>query len=387
MCSTPGGTWADVERPCCTYLSADDHIYLGGICSFVFETFVIDLCDRIWHVSSKSRNRFLHAYHGNGPARPPKGKGKSKQNSKASNVVPPPPPVFTGENLGASSSSEQPGRSSSEAFFDGMKAAMTSVKQNDLLESRLEAERSFREQMQSALPVHLSSCAPKLVQEEWDSKVVDSKDLSAFGGVALVAKRDLPTVVARVGQTKRAVAVVTSQPAHDLYMPAAHCKEIFCSIWIQGDSGLTKISVRRFLIQLGMDVQKQVAMNTQDLDTIHENITMHKVVLRFDPVAGWDPKQLRAVIVSDYLMLSMPQSAFSNIIVREDGSATALVHASKVLSLLKKSGEAHVYCKPHVSVVEYHGLEILWLPVSINQPEALKLAKEGETLGLAVCAF
>ena len=52
---------------------------------------------------------------------------------------------------------------------------------------------------------------------------------------------------------------------------------------------------------------------------------------------------LAAIIVSDYLRQFMTDSAFSNIVVRENGSATAMVHTSQVSLLLKCSGEAHVY--------------------------------------------
>eukprot|EP00438_Fugacium_kawagutii_P010859 Skav216243 [mRNA] locus=scaffold20:18896:20062:- [translate_table: standard] len=198
-------------------------------------------------------------------------------------------------------------------------------------------------------------------------------------------KKDIPTVLGRVGQTIRPTAIVTSQPASELYMPAAHCKEVFCSIVVQSDSGPTRVTVKRYLIQLGMDPDSVVTMDTEDLDTIQESITMVKVVVRFDSRGGWDPQMLRAVIVSDYLKQNMPDTAFSSIVVREDGSATALVHASKVTDLLKKSGQAHVYCKPHVSVEQWQGLEILWLPASILHTEAVKMAKEdGTVLGLAV---
>ena len=112
---------------------------------------------------------------------------------------------------------------------------------------------------------------------------------------------------------------------------------------------------------------------------------MIKIVIRFNQLGGWDPKMLRAIIVSDYLRQFMTDSAFSNIVVREDGSATAMVHTSQVSLLLKRSGEAHVYTKPHVDMTEWQNMEILWLPATIVHSEAMKLASDhGSSLGLAV---
>lgn len=84
------------------------------------------------------------------------------------------------------------------------------------------------------------------------------------------------------------------------------------------------------------------------------------------------------------LKLHMPETAFSTMTVREDGSSTALVHSSKVADWKKNSDESHVCSKPHVSVKAWQGMEILWLPSTVLHAEALTLAKEdGATLGLA----
>ena len=348
---------------------------------FVFRIEPIGLYGHEWHVSAKSRNKFMHVFNGNGSSRAAKGSGKSKNKSKEQRSP-----------EGVASSSQQPassvggkGPEVSDAYLEGVRMAMGSIQHSDQSEERLEAERLLREQIRSSLPVHLVSPSPQLVQEEWNAQVVSSQSLSAMGGVAVVPKKEIPEVLRRVGQTSRATAIVTTQPASDLYMPGAPCKEVFCSILVASDSGLAKVAVKRFLIQLGVNPECQVEMDTEGLDTIQESLTMHKVVIRFDARGGWDSKMMRPVIVSDYLKLHMPETAFSTITVREDGSSTALVHSSKVSDLLKKSGKSHVYSKPHVSVKAWQGMEILWLPSTVLHAEALKLAKEdGATLGLAV---
>lgn len=106
------------------------------------------------------------------------------------------------------------GTGSTDATADSIGInALESVQEID---PKVEAERAFREQMLAVLPSHLSSTTPRVVDEEWNVKVVAAHELSAHGGVALVYRKDLPSVVAKVGQTTRATAIVTSQPGHEL---------------------------------------------------------------------------------------------------------------------------------------------------------------------------
>lgn len=278
-CSTPEGTWAEVERTCCKCLCDMNSIYQFGIIFDVFETLFSGLCGCTWHVSAKSRNKRMHSLVGNGPSRAAKGKGKSKQKAAEQNQTADVSQGFAASNP---SSSGGKGKGNSEAFLEGIQSALNTMGSTDKLEERLEAERLFKEQMLGALPSHLASSSPQLVQEEWNTTVTSAQALSAHGGVALVMKKDIPAVVSRIGQTTRATAIVTSQPAAELYMPAAHCREVLCSIIVQSDSGPTRVTVKRYLIQLGMNPDNFVTMDTESLDTIQESITMVKVVVRFD---------------------------------------------------------------------------------------------------------
>ena len=207
--SMPRGNSSALERPCCWCLFA--HVlYFCSVPYLFFEKCNLDLCGLIWCVTSISRNKRMHALHGNGPeSRATKGKTKGKENPK----IPPQP----GSLLSVASSSSQPsfvsgkGKGSEVVATDSVNTnVQPSVVETD---PKAEAERIFREQMLAVLPSHLSANTPQLVAEEWNTKVVLAHELSAHGGVALVHKKDLPSVVARVGQTTRPTAVVTSQPA------------------------------------------------------------------------------------------------------------------------------------------------------------------------------
>ena len=377
----PGGNLSgDGERPCCWHLF-DIVKHLCSVSLLFFVNIHAGFCGYFWHVSSLSRNHTMHSLHGNGSARKgTKGKGKSKQSAPTGQHTVPSSHVATSSDTPYGSGK---GKGSAEPPVD--LTIQTTQLALQAQEARLEAEKDFREQMLAVLPSHLHTASPQLVAEEWNTKIVAAHELTAHGGVALVNKKDIPSVVARVGQTTRPTAIVTSQPASELYMGGAPCKEIFCSLMVSTDSGLSKVLVRRFLIQLGIAANAQVTMETANLTSVKESLTMCKIVLRFNALGGWDPKLLRSIIVSDYLKQFMPESAFSNIVVREDGSATTLVHDSKVADVLKNSGIAHVYCKPHVDVSEWQSMEILWLPHTVAHAEALSLARaHASALGLAI---
>lgn len=240
-----------------------------------------------------------------------------------------------------------------------------------------DAELLFAEQVKSCLPMHLAQLAvPQLLQEEWESPVVPSSELSSKGGVALVKKQELPQVLRQVGQTTRAVAIVTSQPAHELYLTGAPCTAVWCSLQVPTNTGSNVAYVKRYLIQLGMDKDQVVRMDTRDLVEVRQCISTCRVVIRFDQKGGWDVLNMRAVIVSDFLKSAMPESSFESVVVREDGSASALVLHSEVAKLLRRSGHGHVYVKPHVNELAWQDMEILWLPETITHPEALQLANE-----------
>ena len=215
-------------------------------------------------------------------------------------------------------------------------------------------------------------------------KVCLPHELGPKGGVSLVKKNELVQVLRNVGQTTRPTAVVTTQPAHELYKRGAKCSEVWCTIQVPSDSGTTTAYVKRFLIQLGMDPAQAVTMNTQGLEVISQSLTMQKIVIRFDAQGGWDLSAMSAIIVSDMLRSVISETAHGQITIRSDGSATAFVHKTCTEKVLKHSGTSFVFIKPHVSEAAWKDLEILWLPESVTHAEAMNLTKaHPDSLGLA----
>eukprot|EP00971_Amphidinium_carterae_P104033 2060242-Amphidinium_carterae.1 len=80
-----------------------------------------------------------------------------------------------------------------------------------------QAERDFLRAVREALPAaaHVRS-ATKPVQREWQVPICLAKDLGPRGGVAIVPKAELVSTLARVRQTQKPTAILTTQPPHEL---------------------------------------------------------------------------------------------------------------------------------------------------------------------------
>eukprot|EP00971_Amphidinium_carterae_P352349 6492558-Amphidinium_carterae.6 len=93
-------------------------------------------------------------------------------------------------------------------------------KQKSKTPQELEAqqtERDFLRTVREALPAaaHMRS-ATRPVQREWQTPICLAKDLGPRGGVAVVPKAELVATLARVGQTQKPTAILTTQPPHEL---------------------------------------------------------------------------------------------------------------------------------------------------------------------------
>ena len=326
-----------------------------------------------WSPSNVTRNRVKHALEGNGGS--PKGKGPSGKGKQGKGKA------FSGKGK---ASAETQGdvfvlqNHDVETFVDTQQAEIAQ-------HERASNERAFAQEVMANLPAHLSSLhQTQLLQQKWNSTVCLPHELGPRGGVSLIKKHELVQVLKQVGQTTRATAVVTTQPAHELHMRGAPCTEIWCTIRVPTDTGTTTAYVKRYLIQLGMDPSNAVHMETHGLIVVQQSIAMQKVVISFDQKGGWDTATMSAIIVSDLLKSMISETAFDQITIRSDGSATALIHKSCVGQLLRSSGKSHVYIKPHVGEVSWQDIEILWLPATVTHEEALQLCQENaDSLGLA----
>ena len=191
---------------------------------------------RTWKVSRRFRNKLQHALNGNmyGQGKSNKGRGK--------------------HNKGIQYADEQ------QQFSDAIMAAMPIAARNRM--------------------------HPRLLAEEWTAPVVIFTELSSKGGVSIVYKADIPSVLQKVGYTQNATAMVTTQSAQQLGLRAYPCDSITCTLAIQDNDETKHVTVQRFLIQLGFGPKVCKAAIGELVSLTN---TMCKVVLRMPPGFGWTP--------------------------------------------------------------------------------------------------
>lgn len=73
-----------------------------------------------------------------------------------------------------------------------------------------------------------------------------------------------------------------------------------------------------------------------------------------------------SVITVSVLKAVIAENSFGQIVIRSDGSATALVHKSCAETLFQFSGASHIFTKPHVADLAWKDMGILWLFSSLT---------------------
>ena len=87
--------------------------------------------------------------------------------------------------------------------------------------------------------------------------------------------------------------------------------------------------------------------------------------------------------IAKILDARIPSPAYEQILVRQDQSATVLVHESEIWNLLRTSGQEAVFLKLHGSSPLLQEADILWLPVEYSLDDALQLSqKDDSSLGV-----
>lgn len=270
-------------------------------------------------------------------------------------------------------------------YWQGMREGMAmGGEEGEEAAAKRAADRAFAEAMRAAIPEgRARDQATHLIQEEFSAVTCLARELGPRGGVAPCAKAELPATVARVGVTRAPTAIVTSEPAHALYMRGYTCHRVFVTLRVLGEEGPEFVQKWRFLIQLGGG--EPVKFYTEGMPEVREVHTLTKCNIKFHPKGGWDTNRITGFLVADYLKCHLNEYQYENIVVREDGSGTAtvLVYTPQVLSLLRQGGKQHIYVKPNIAELQFGDIEILFLPETFTHGEALHL-NEQEAAALGV---
>ena len=240
----------------------------------------------------------------------------------------------------------------------------------------------FLEEVRSALPEAAKQrTVPTLIQNEWDATVRPYTELDSVGGVSIVPKEMIPDVLRTVGYTLAPTAMLTTQPPAELGLKGYPSTHLACTINVRDDDGQIKeLLVQRHLIQIGFGAHVHKAAAG---DQLVIPLSMHKVVIKLPAAFGWQPDVMTGSSITKILQQHIPAPSFDSLVIRQDQSATCLVHDSEISKLLKASGIKGVFYKLHESSTFMPEPHLLWLPPGFTLDDANSLS-ESETTSLGV---
>ena len=284
-----------------------------------------------WYVSRRCRNRLLHALCGNGA---PKGQNKGKG--------------------GKSSSSSSTDKSETQLFLESVRDALPEA-------ARMRSQTT-------------------LLASEWNVEVVYHQQMTSRGGVCVCPQKELPNVLASVGYTGHAAAVVLVQSPDELGLRAYPRDFIICTLLVPSLNGeIASVRAKRWLVQLGFGPRvEMIAEGTEISMPIH----MLKMVCKLSPLRGWISGFHPAAIFMEQIVAHVPEAAVDSVICRENGTCTFLCHESVSSKLLKASGCNGAFFKVHRDDPSFVELDLFWLPESMSFDESLQLAKHDSARGL-----
>jgi len=163
-----------------------------------------------WCISRKDRNKRMHAACGNGG--PPKGKGRGKHAGKSSNAQAMP---------------------------------INEAVRPDSLED-------IAAQVARVLPqAAVLRAQSELLQSEWDAEVRSHQSLDARGGISLVPKNAIPSVVQRVSYTTHPTAILICEQPDRVGLRGYPRKLVSLQLSAMGPDGQRQIvQVERYLVQM-----------------------------------------------------------------------------------------------------------------------------------------
>ena len=204
--------------------------------------------------------------------------------------------------------------------------------------------------------------------------------MTSRGGVCVCPQKELPNVLASVGYTGHAAAVVLVQSPDELGLRAYPRDFIICTLLVPSLNGeIASVRAKRWLVQLGFGPRvEMIAEGTEISMPIH----MLKMVCKLGPLRGWISGFHPAAIFMEQIVAHVPEAAVESVICRENGTCTFLCHESVSSKLLKASGCNGAFYKVHRDDPSFVELDLFWLPESMSFDESLQLAKHDSARGL-----
>lgn len=245
----------------------------------------------------------------------------------------------------------------------------------------IDEEQIFRTEILNALPAAaILRQQAQLISEDWSVPVRAALELNSQDGVAVVYKSQLATVLRNVGFTRNCVAILTTQPASQLYLKNYPSQEVWIRVHVRTEEGeLKEVSIKRYLIQLGFGRPVQQLTIGREIEISESMIRM---TIKLPSWCGWSQEAVKGSTITTLLAQHINIHAIEALQVREDQSATFLTHQSFVKPLMQASGKDGIFVKVHPSCEAMFATELYWLPEEINFEDPLALAGHESALGL-----
>eukprot|EP00971_Amphidinium_carterae_P063900 1264912-Amphidinium_carterae.3 len=199
----------------------------------------------------------------------------------------------------------------------------------------VDPEAEYRQRVLQSLPQAAKRRAQTLLGGAWNASIVRPEELGPQGGVAYVPKQMVPDVLARVQHTLRPCAIITSQPATELHLPAYHSERIYVDLHVPSGAGLEVARVAKWITQLGFGAP---VLPQEDGPIFNIQAYTRKMVAKFRSTQQYHLPELTPLLLSTMLLEHITQEAFHSILVRDNKSATFWVADTQTEALLRASG-------------------------------------------------
>ena len=199
---------------------------------------------------------------------------------------------------------------------------------------------------------------PKLVPEEWNAPTL----LYTKGGVSLVPKEAIPSVMRSLGFTAAATAMLITAIPSTLGLGSYPHSQVECTIVLNDNSEEKEVRVSRWCVQLGFTAH---VFRVAEGPKISLAQTMLRMVCKQLEEFGW-PSECRARNITGVLEKhGISLVGISEVQVRSDISNTFLAHTNLAKSILQLSGLDGTFFKVHAdSQADFAMVDtfLVWLP-------------------------
>ena len=264
-------------------------------------------------------------------------------------------------------------------YLEGIRLGLTAHEEN-----RGERLRQRQREFEQELPDSIKkSLQPRLSESDFHSSTIRTADsLDRHGGVAYVNSVMAAEVRSRVGFTLQPTAVVHKEDPSQIGLRGCLSTKEWLQLGITTADGFEYVSKYLYITQLG-NGKKMERFVEEALDEIAIDVGMSRVIFTFEGGIGdpaWCPDMITGQVVTDIILAhGLKQFQFSDIVIRQGSTATAMVQDDAMMTLYKGSGNSHVYMMPAVDNSDRERMNVYFYGPNISYQDALAIAESYRT--------